>query len=159
MGETQIYSDEYWMQHALDAAKQALIIDEVPVGAVIVKDNKLIGVANNASIVNNDPTAHAEVVALRAAAQHLQNYRVVDTTLYVTLEPCMMCAGAMLHARVKRLVFAASDPKTGVAGGRFDWLSAKNHTHEIEVVGGVLQEECGALLKLFFKEKRKKLRR
>jgi len=158
MGVTNIHSDEYWMQRALEAAQQAMLMDEVPVGAVIVKNDELIATANNASITHNDPTAHAEVVALRIAAEQLQNYRLVDTTLYVTLEPCMMCAGAMLHARVKRLVFGAGDPKTGVAGGRFDWLVDENHTHTIEVVGGIMREECSAILKSFFQDKRKKSR-
>jgi tRNA(adenine34) deaminase len=142
------------MQHALKAAQHALTIDEVPVGAVIVKNDELISSANNMPIKHHDPSAHAEIVALRSAAQKLQNYRLVDTTIYVTLEPCMMCAGAMLHARVKRLVFGASDPKTGVAGGRFNWLADAKHTHKIEIVGGILQQDCSALLKSFFQQKR-----
>lgn len=142
------------MQHALESAQHALTMDEVPVGAIIVKNDELIASANNMPITHHDPSAHAEIVALRAAAQKLQNYRLLDTTMYVTLEPCMMCAGALLHARVKRLVFGASDPKTGVAGGRFDWLANAEHTHKIEIVGGILQDQCGLILKDFFQQKR-----
>lgn len=154
-----ISKDEYWMRFALKAAQTALVLDEVPVGAVIVSNDQLIASANNLSITQHDPSAHAEVVALRAAAKKLQNYRLTDTTMYVTLEPCMMCAGAMLHARVRRLVFGASDPKTGVAGGQFDWLADSKHTHKIEIVGGVLQEDCSQLLKNFFQQKRQQSRR
>ena len=135
------------MQQALQAAKQAEQLGEVPVGAVLVQNNQLIASATNSSICTNDPSAHAEIVLLRTAANASGNYRLEDTTLYVTLEPCMMCAGALLHARIKRLVFGAYDFKAGVAGGCFDWLMHAKHTHKIKVNGGVLEEECSSLLK------------
>ena len=144
------------MQQALATAKQASQNDEVPVGAVLVQDNQVIASASNCPINTNDPSAHAEIIVMRAAAQACGNYRLVDATLYVTLEPCMMCAGAMLHARIKRLVFGAYDLKTGVAGGCFDWLMHEKHTHRIIVQGGMLEEDCSALLKDFFLQKRKK---
>ena len=144
------------MQQALATAKQASQNDEVPVGAVLVQNNQVIASASNCPITTNDPSAHAEIIVMRAATQACGNYRLVDATLYVTLEPCMMCAGAMLHARVKRLVFGAYDLKTGVAGGCFDWLMHEKHTHKIIVQGGVLEEDCSALLKEFFLQKREK---
>jgi tRNA(adenine34) deaminase len=148
--------DERWMREALHAADEALNNDEVPVGAVLVRNNELIAVSGNSPISLKDPSAHAEILALRAAAQKLNNYRLPGTTLYVTLEPCMMCAGALLHARVERLVFGAYDPKTGVAGGCFDWLQDERHVHKINVRGGVLKKESGELLQDFFKSKRLK---
>ena len=154
MGVASIQTDEHWMRHALAAAKQAQQLDEVPVGAVLVIDNELIASANNSPISLNDPTAHAEVCVLRKAAQQMNNYRLPGSTLYVTLEPCMMCAGAMLHARVNRLVFGAYDEKTGVAGGCFNWLQDEKHMHKVIVRGGVLQQECAQLLQSFFKSKR-----
>ena len=147
-------TDYHWMREALHAAHEALNKDEVPVGAVLVRDNELVVDSSNSPISLNDPSAHAEILALRAAAQKLNNYRLPGTTLYVTLEPCMMCAGAMLHARVKRLVFGAVDVKTGVAGGCFNWLQDKKQLHKIEVHGGVLSHECSKLLQDFFKSKR-----
>lgn len=154
MGVVAKYSDEHWMQVAVHAAQTAADNNEVPVGAVLVKNNEAIAIANNSPIARTDPTAHAEIIALREAAKIINNYRLIDTELFVTLEPCMMCAGAMLHARIKRLVFGASDPKTGVAGGCFDWLVHDKHTHKIAVTGGVMQEQCSALLTNFFKAKR-----
>ena len=142
------------MRQALSVAQQAVQVDEVPVGAVLVQDNKLVASASNSPINSCDPSAHAEILVLRAAAQAQNNYRLIDSSLYVTLEPCMMCAGAMLHARVKNLVFGAHDLKSGVAGGCFDWLMHAKHTHKIKIKGGVLESECGALLKEFFAEKR-----
>ena len=127
----------------------------MPVGAVLVKDNQLIAEGWNQPISSNDPSAHAEVVALRAAAQALNNYRLVDTTLYITLEPCAMCAGALMHARVKRVVFGASDPRTGAAGSVFNILNSTELNHIIDIQQGVLQQECSALLTRFFKNKRK----
>ncbi len=156
MGVASIHSDEYWMQQALAAAKQAQNIDEVPVGAVLVKNNELIASASNSPISNVDPSAHAELLVIRKAAQVLNNYRLPETTLYVTLEPCMMCAGVMLHARVQRLVFGAFDLKSGVAGSCCNWICDDKHTHKIDVVGGVLEFECGDLLRQFFKSKRGK---
>ena len=142
------------MQKALQLAEKAEQYDEVPVGAVIVKDDQLIAEGYNQSIKLNDPSAHAEMMAIRNAGQTLRNYRLVDTTLYVTLEPCSMCVGAMIHARVKRLVFGAYDLKTGAAGSALDLIYSDKHNHQIEVVGGVLQEDCKSLLQNFFKAKR-----
>lgn len=143
------------MRQALVAAEQAEQMDEVPVGAVIVCDDKLISRAYNQPISSNDPSAHAEMLAIRGAAQEQHNYRLTEATLYVTLEPCMMCAGAMLHARIKRLVFGANDFKTGVVGGCFDWLMHEKHQHRIQVQRGVLDKECSEILKKFFVKKRK----
>lgn len=151
---TQVRDDEYWMHRALEAAITAQQLDEVPVGAVLVLNDELIAQANNSPISLVDPTAHAEILVLRKAAQTLNNYRLPGATLYVTLEPCMMCAGAMLHARISRLVFAAHDPKTGAVGGCFDWLQNEKHLHKIEVTSGVLQQQCADLIKTFFKAKR-----
>lgn len=152
---TKTEQDIKWMQHAIQLAKHAESIDEVPVGAVIVKNNEIVAEGWNQPITGNDPTAHAEVVALRAAAEALSNYRIVDTTMYVTLEPCTMCAGALIHARVSRVVFGATDPRTGAAGSVFDILTTKKLNHVIDVEQGVLEHECAQLLKDFFKNKRK----
>ena len=154
MGIDHSQKDNYWMQQALVAAKRAQQLDEVPVGAVLVKNDELLATANNSPISLTDPTAHAEVLVLRKAAELINNYRLVGTTLYVTLEPCMMCAGAMLHARVERLVFGAYDEKTGVAGGCFDWIQDEMQLHKLSVTGGVLEQECAQLLKDFFRVKR-----
>ncbi len=142
------------MRQALAVAQQAEQLDEVPVGALIVCENKLLGSAYNQPISSNDPSAHAEMLAIRHAAQQQKNYRLSRATLYVTLEPCMMCAGAMLHARIERLVFGAYDFKTGVVGGCVDWLVHEKQQHKIRVQGGVLEEECSLLLKNFFARKR-----
>lgn len=148
------YSDEYWMQKALELAEKAEAEGEVPVGAVIVKDDQLIAEGWNQPIQSHDPSAHAEMVAIRKAGQILNNYRLIDTTLYVTLEPCPMCVGAMIHARVKRLVFGAYDQKTGAAGSVFNLVSASRLNHKIEVTSGVLEGESRILLQSFFKKKR-----
>lgn len=153
--QTQTEQDIQWMEHAIKLAKHAESIDEVPVGAVLVKDNQLIAEGWNQPITGNDPTAHAEVMALRAAAQILNNYRLVDTTLYITLEPCAMCAGALIHARVKRVVFGAGDPRTGAAGSVFNILNSTELNHVIDIQQGVLQQECSTLLTNFFRNKRK----
>jgi len=150
-----IKDDILWMQHAIKLAQHAESIGEVPVGAVIVKDNKIVAEGWNQPISGHDPTAHAEVIALRAAAKELENYRVIDTTLYVTLEPCAMCAGALIHARVKRVVFGAPDPRTGAAGSVFEILNTNKLNHVVEIEQGVLGQECAQLLKQFFKKKRK----
>ena len=142
------------MRYALRLAERARVEGEVPVGAVVVKDGAVIGEGWNRPIAAHDPSAHAEIVALRAAAAAVNNYRLLDTTLYVTLEPCMMCAGAIIHSRVTRLVFGAADPKTGVAGGVVDMFSAPFVNHRVVVAGGVLAEESGSLLTAFFKERR-----
>jgi len=148
--------DQHWMRHALTLAEQAGREGEVPVGAVLVREGKIIGEGWNRPILNNDPSAHAEIQALRAAGECVGNYRLVDTTLYVTLEPCTMCAGAIIHARVKRLVFGAYDPKTGAAGSVFNILNSPEHNHMIESLGGVMEEECARMLSDFFRARRKK---
>lgn len=142
------------MHEALILARQAEAAGEVPVGAVLVKDGTVIGSGWNQPIGARDPTAHAEVMALRAAAMSVGNYRLTGSTLYVTLEPCAMCAGAMVHARVARLVYGAADPKTGAAGSVFDLTRSDKLNHRLEVSGGVLAEECGGLLKDFFATRR-----
>lgn len=147
-------ADESFMRHALDLACRAREAGEVPVGAVIVLDGVTIGEGFNAPISSADPTAHAEIRALRAAAAQLGNYRLPGSTLYVTLEPCAMCVGAILHARVARVVFGAPDPKTGAAGGVIDLFAVERLNHHAQVQGGVLAQECGALLRAFFREKR-----
>lgn len=154
MTEKMDHRDEEWMREALLLARQAEAAGEVPVGAVLVKDGKLIGSGWNQPIGAHDPTAHAEVMALRAAAKAAGNYRLVDTTLYVTLEPCAMCAGALVHARVARLVYGTADPKTGAAGSVFDLVRTDKLNHRLEVEGGVLAEDCGALLRTFFASRR-----
>lgn len=146
--------DIVWMRQALALAKRAVAEGEVPVGAVVVKDGVAIGEGWNRPIAAHDPTAHAEIQALRAAAARIGNYRLVDTTLYVTLEPCAMCAGAMVHARVRRVVYAAPDPRTGAAGSVFNLLQAPRLNHQAEVCGGVLAEESAALLREFFQARR-----
>ena len=146
--------DRQFMQQALEEAKLAAKAGEVPVGAILVRDGQVIARAFNQPITQHDPSAHAEILALRAAAKLERNYRLPGTTLYVTLEPCTMCAGAMLHARVDRVVFAAYDPKTGAAGSVMDIFSEKQINHQTEVHGGIMSEECGQLLRDFFKERR-----
>ena len=148
--------DLQWMQKAFALAERAGREGEVPVGAVLVKDNELVGEGWNQPISNNDPSAHAEIQALRNAGQTLNNYRLCDTTLYVTLEPCTMCAGAIIHARISRVVFGANDSKTGAAGSVFDVLTAGHHNHQVECQGGVMAEECSRLVSGFFQVRRKK---
>jgi tRNA(adenine34) deaminase len=147
-------TDQEWMQIALDLASQAAQNGEVPVGAIVVKDGAIIGRGANAPIALHDPSAHAEIIAMREAAQFLGNYRLVDCTLYVTLEPCAMCSGAMQHARIAKLVFAASDAKTGACGSVINLMNEPKLNHHCEVIGGVLAEECGAVLSAFFKQRR-----
>jgi tRNA(adenine34) deaminase len=146
--------DIAFMQQALELAGLAANNGEVPVGAIVVKDGEIIGRGSNAPISLQDPTAHAEIQALRQAAIHLGNYRLIDCTLYVTLEPCAMCAGAIQHARFKRLVYGARDPKTGACGSVIDLMSEAKLNHHTEVIGGILAEQCGALLTDFFKLRR-----
>ena len=143
-----------FMQQALSQAKLAAAAGEVPVGAVLVRDGQVISTGFNQPITNSDPSAHAEMMALRVAAQSESNYRLPGTTLYVTLEPCTMCAGAMLHARVERVVFGATDPKTGAAGSVLYIFSEKQINHQTQVEGGIMGEECGQVLRDFFKERR-----
>lgn len=146
--------DENHIRFALKLAEQAAAQNEVPVGAIVVLNNQIIGQGYNQSIIQRDPSAHAEIIALREAAKAVGNYRLLGATLYVTLEPCLMCVGAMVHARIQRVVFGAYDPKTGMAKsvGRFFELPHLNH--RVEVVGGVLAESCGNLLQRFFKQRR-----
>ena len=154
--DAQLEEDEQWMLHAQRLAAKAEAQGEVPVGAVLVKNGEVVGEGWNQPITLSDPTAHAEIMAMRAAGQLLENYRQPDTTLYVTLEPCSMCAGAMLHARVGRVVFGAYDPKTGAAGSVYDMLQDERNLHKLTVDGGVLAESCSEQLRSFFRGKRKK---
>lgn len=149
-------SDDDYMGIALDLAREAATLGEVPVGAIVVKEGEIVGRGCNQPIGRHDPTAHAEVMALRDAAARLGNYRIPGCTLYVTLEPCAMCIGAIFHARIGRVVFGACDPKTGAAGSVIDLFAAEKLNHHAEVVGGVRAEECGALLSSFFAARRQK---
>jgi len=142
------------MQRAIELAQQAESLNEVPVGAVIVKGDEVIGEGFNAPISGTDPTAHAEITALRNAATHLDNYRLVNTTLYVTLEPCLMCVGAIIHARIATVVFAAKEPKTGAAGSAFNLLISEKHNHRPVVRSGVLADQCANLMTEFFSKRR-----
>jgi Cytosine/adenosine deaminases len=148
--------DQYYMSQALKEAEKAFDSDEVPVGAIIVHDGKMIGRAHNQIKLLKDPTAHAEILAITQAASYLANERLINTTIYVTIEPCSMCAGALVLARVKRLVYAAPDPRTGACGSVVNIADNKKLNHRIKVEKGVLEKECAALLKEFFRKKRKK---
>lgn len=147
-------TDEYWMHLALDQARLAAAAGEVPVGAVLVKNNEIVATGFNQPIGSCDPTAHAEVVVLRNAAQILSNYRVPETTLYVTIEPCAMCAGALVHARVQRLVFGAPEPRAGAVVSTLQLLDGGQLNHRIDVSGGVLADQCAALMQTFFRQRR-----
>ncbi len=149
-------TDEDFMGVALELAREAATFDEVPVGAVVTKDGEIVGRGFNQPIGRHDPTAHAEVMALRDAAECLGNYRLPGCTLYVTLEPCAMCIGAIFHARIARVVFGARDPKTGAAGSVIDLFAEERLNHHAEIVGGVRAEECGALLSSFFAARRQR---
>jgi tRNA(adenine34) deaminase len=149
-------NDVEWMQHAFELAKKAKEHDEVPVGAVIVYEDRIIGEGWNQPISSHDPTAHAEIIALRDAGNNVGNYRLPDATMYVTLEPCAMCAGAIVHARLTKLVFAAADPKTGACGSIFNLLQTEELNHKVEIGKGIMEDECRALIQTFFKEKRLK---
>lgn len=146
--------DENWMRHALGLAQKAAAQGEVPVGAVLIRDGEILGEGWNQPITLHDPSAHAEMLAMRAAGVAAENYRLPGTTLYVTLEPCPMCVGTMIHARVERVVFGAFDPKTGAAGSAFNLLADERHNHRIVVSGGVLEEECAETLRAFFRARR-----
>ncbi|MEI6125269.1 MAG: tRNA adenosine(34) deaminase TadA [Pseudomonadota bacterium] len=145
---------EVFMKAALQEAKKALALGEVPVGAVLVKGDEIIARGHNSSIALHDASAHAEMIALRQAGQSLRNYRLADTDLYVTLEPCIMCMGALVHGRVKRIFFGARDPKAGAAGSVFDFSCEERLNHSIEVSAGLLEEQCRSLLQNFFRSKR-----
>ena len=147
-------NDEYWMEQALAQAKKAADCDEVPVGAVIVKDDKLVASGWNQPISRTDPTSHAEIVVLRKAAQTLANYRLPGCTLYVTIEPCSMCVGAMIQARISRLVYGAPEPRTGAVVSAVELLSAPFHNHSIAVTAGILSTSCASLMTQFFRQKR-----
>ncbi len=148
--------DEAWMRQAFAEAEVAASVGEVPVGAVVVSNGEILGRGLNRPIQDSDPTAHAEIMALRAAATAVNNYRLPGTTIYVTLEPCAMCMGAMLHARVARVVFGAYDEKSGAAGSVLDLSNNRKLNHQLEVNGGILADQCGALLQNFFKSRRSK---
>lgn len=148
-------NDEMFMREALVQAQYAKAAGEVPVGAVVVRDGEIIATGFNCPISGHDPTAHAEIMALRNAAAVCRNYRLPDCELYVTLEPCAMCVGAMIHARLKRVVFGAYDPKTGACGSVVDLFMQKELNHHTTVTGGILQDDCSAMLKAFFAERRK----
>jgi tRNA(adenine34) deaminase len=151
-------SDEYFMRMALAAASQARALGEVPVGAVLVREGEVIATGFNQPIGQHDPSAHAEIAALRAGAKALANYRMPGCTLYVTLEPCAMCAGAMMHARFSRVVCGASDPKTGACGSVMNLFAETKLNHQTQLEGGLLAEECGKMLSFFFAERRQQLR-
>jgi tRNA(adenine34) deaminase len=146
--------EEIFMKEAIKEAKKAFKKNEVPVGAVVVKDNKIIAKAHNLNITTNDPTAHAEILALRKASKILRNYRLTDCEIYATLEPCPMCAGAMVYARIKRLVYATDDPKSGCCKSVLNIVNNKKLNHRIEVTSGVCKQESEKLLKTFFKKLR-----
>ena len=147
-------NDEHWLRHAYQLARDAAADGEVPVGAVVVCDDEMIGEGSNRPVSSADPTAHAEIVALRAACKRQNNYRLAGATLYVTLEPCAMCSGAMLHARIERLVFGAFDPNSGAAGSVINVLDVPRFNHRVAVRGGVLEQQCAGQLQEFFRLRR-----
>ena len=147
------FSHEYFMSQAMEEAQKALLSGEIPVGAVVVKGHKIIGRGQNQSVASHDPAGHAEIIALREAALSLQNYRLTGCDLYVTLEPCIMCLGAAVHARIKRLFFGAFDPKSGAAGTSLQFPMEKMN-HRVKIKGGILESECRTILKSFFETKR-----
>ena len=148
-------TDEFFMREALSQAQAAGCLGEVPVGAIVVQEGIIVGRGFNSPIGDSDPTAHAEIAALRDAARNLGNYRLPGCELFVTLEPCAMCAGAILHSRIARVIYGARDPKTGVHGSVVDLFAVERLNHHTEIVGGILAEECGGLLSRFFAERRK----
>ena len=153
---TSMSEDVKWMQRAYELAQKAKEHDEVPVGAVIVYENRIIGAGWNQPISSHDPTAHAEIIALRDAGNNLGNYRIPNATMYVTLEPCTMCAGAIVHARLANLIFATTDAKTGACGSVFNLLQSEELNHKVEIDKGVMVDECRSLIQTFFKDKRRK---
>lgn len=155
---TQQALDEKFMARAYELAQQAEKINEIPVGAVVVHNNEIIGEGYNQSITLNDPSAHAEMLAIRAAGNNIKNYRLIDCTLYVTLEPCPMCAGLLVHSRIKRLVFGAFDQKTGAAGSIMNLVNNKQLNHQISITAKVMQAPCSKLLSAFFKRRRAEIK-
>ncbi len=155
MPDSVVSSDEKWMRYALTLAHKAAELGEVPVGAVLVRDDQLLSEGWNQPIISHDPTAHAEIMAIRHAAVSEKNYRLPGTTLYITIEPCSMCAGAIIHSRISRVVFGASEPRAGAAGSVINLLQNEQFNHKTEITSGVLAEECGQVLKDFFKIRRK----
>jgi len=153
--EKSLNQDEYWMQEALKEAEKTLKKKEVPVGAVVVYQNKIIGRGHNQVETLNDATAHAEILAIGAASNFLNSWRLKDTTIYVTVEPCIMCAGAIILSRVKKLVFATPDPKAGACGSLYNLPQDIRLNHQVEIVSGVLEEQCKAILRAFFERLRK----
>jgi tRNA(adenine34) deaminase len=149
--------DAAWMELALDQARLAAAAGEVPVGALVIKDGVILGAGHNRNLTDHDPTAHAEVVALRQAAERLGNHRLLGCSVYATIEPCSMCAGALIHARVARLVYGASDPKAGAAGSVLQVLNHPGLNHKMEVTAGILVEKCSEVLQEFFRGKRQEL--
>ncbi len=147
-------TDEEWMLHAIALAAKAEAVGEIPVGAVVVIDGEIVGEGWNQSIMNHDPSAHAEMMAVRAAGARIGNYRMLDATLYVTLEPCAMCAGLLVHARIKRIVFGATDLKTGACGSVMDLVRHPTLNHQLQVDGGILAAQCSQQLSDFFKRRR-----
>ena len=154
LNETSLELHERWMRLALKQAEEAAQNDEVPVGAIIVYQNEIIGEGWNQPISSHDPTAHAEIIALKNAGEKIGNYRLPESTMYVTLEPCVMCAGAIVHARIARLVYAVNDEKTGACGSVYNLVQAEELNHHVEVEKGILERQCQALIQDFFKEKR-----
>ena len=146
--------DEWWMEQALEQARLAAQAGEVPVGALVIKDGEIIGLGHNRNLLDHDPAAHAEIIALRQAAARLGNHRLTGCEMFVTIEPCAMCAGALVHARLARLVYGASDPKAGAAGSVLQVLNHPGLNHKMEVRSGVLAEKCSEILQKFFREKR-----
>ncbi len=149
-----MHADELWMEEALREARRALTLGEVPVGAIVVREGRIIGRGCNQPISTNDPTAHAEMLALREAAQAVDNYRLLDCDLYVTVEPCAMCSGAITHARIRRLIYGADDPKAGAVRSVLQVLNHPKLNHQVETVSGVLAARCMDLLQTFFRERR-----
>ncbi|CAM3735031.1 tRNA adenosine(34) deaminase TadA [Pseudoalteromonas maricaloris] len=155
---SEVKDDQYWMKVALAFADKAEAENEIPVGAVVVKDGEMIAAGWNRSITCHDPSAHAEMMAIREAGKVVENYRLIDCTLYVTLEPCPMCAGLLVHSRLSRVVFGASDAKTGAAGSIMNLLQHEKLNHQLEVTSGVLSEVCGEKLSAFFKRRRQEIK-
>ena len=152
--EMQPGKDASWMERALEQAELAAAAGEVPVGALVIKDGEIIGQGHNRNLLDNDPTAHAEIVALRQAAARLGNHRLIGCTMVATIEPCSMCAGALIHARIARLVYGASDPKAGAAGSTLQVINHPSLNHRMEITSGVLAGKCSEVLQKFFRQKR-----